>query len=603
MVAVAMLAISFIPSFTVGGVKIKRANILSDIFKFGDEVGGSDGEAELAVADQAFVDELDKIEQEMAAAAAAEGDSPADATDNDSWVLGEGFDDNFTPASAREDDGYDVGSGVLVPNAAELDAQDRFAGVTPFEDFTEDGRPKLADFCALLGTATKSRTVRLAFLGDSYIEGDILTADVRSQLQQSYGGGGVGFVPFSTPLAQNRPTIKHSSGGWTNYNLIHKKSAAANARERFFVSGIVSVPSGKAWVKYENTNFRARLSSVGTARLLFTNTGSSEITLKVNDTIVRTFTPAAGDEPQMINVTGVGIQTLRMEVSKPAGFYGYGLWLESGRGVGVDNYSIRSNSGLALSGTSAAINMQINKMVGYDLVVLQYGLNAMSADITRYTSYGQQIRRVINYIKTCFPNSVIVVMAVGDRSTLRGGEYVTMPGVRGMVAEQRAAAQDCGVVFWNTFAAMGGDGSMSRFVRNGWAAKDYTHLSFGGGRELAKEFVKALEYEKYKSAGAVSVEADDLQPSGYLGVGQSLSLDGMPAEDTAGGVTDSLPATEEDATVGGNGGDAAGDNTEEQRGANAEATDPDNEDITWRDLNELLDPEQPEEAPQTENEE
>ena len=604
MVAIIMLVVSFIPSFTVGGVRIKRANILSDIFKFGDESGVKEGEADIKAEDMAFIEELDRLERELAEAAETQAtDSETPGANAGEWTLGEGFDDSALSGEARaENDKYDVGKGVLVADAAELDAQDKFKGVVPFEDFSGEGRPTVADFCALLGTATDSRTVRIAFLGDSFIEGDILTADVRSQLQQAYGGGGVGFVPFSTPLAQNRPTIKHTSGGWTNHNLIKKKSVPENARERFFVSGIVSVPSGKAWAKYETTEFRARLGAVGAAKLLFTNTGSSEITLTVNDTIVRTFTPASGEEPQMINAAGVNIKTLRVDVANPSGFYGYGLWLESGRGVGVDNFSVRSNSGLALSGTSAAINMQVDRMVGYDMVVLQYGLNAMDVEVTRYTSYGQQLRRVINYVKSCFPGSVIVVMAVGDRSTLQGGEYVTVPGVKGMVAEQRAAAQDCGVAFWNTYAAMGGPGSMSRYVKNGWAAKDYTHLSFGGGRQIATEFVKALEYEKYRTAGSTQVEPEDLSPSRYLGVGQSLSLEdpeSAPAVNEAEApVADTLPAPEADST---NVSEPAAEPELQEGSAPTESTEnelpaEEDEDITWRNIDAIADPEGQDEA-------
>lgn len=510
LVIVLMLGISFIPAFSVGGVKFKRTNIISDLYTFDDEEGGDDKERSINASERAFIEEMERMEAEMAAAAAAAEAEPAEVEPqaeeiaSDTWELG--LDGEYDlPAEKTESKG-----GPLLPDSelAALAAQ-QFEGVTAIEDFGDSSRPSVADFVAMLGTASRERVVRIGFLGDSYIEGDILTADVRSQLQETYGGGGVGFVPFSTPLAQNRPTIKHTSGGWNNYNLIKKKSTPENARERFFVSGIVSTPAGKAWSRYENTTFRSGLSSVSAARLLFTNTGSAEIKMTVNDTIVRTFTPVADEQAQMIEVTGAGIQKVRVDVSDADGFYGYGVYLEQRRGVGVDNFSIRSNSGLALFGTNSAINGRIDRIAGYDMIVLQYGLNAMDVEATRYTSYGQQLRKVINYMKSCFPNSVIVVMGVGDRSTLRDGSFVTVPGVHGMIAEQRAAAEECGVAFWNTFKAMGGAGSMNRFVEKGWAAKDYTHLSFGGGRKIATEFVKALEYAKFTASLTQEPEEDE----------------------------------------------------------------------------------------------
>lgn len=538
LVIVLMLGVSLIPAFTIGGVRFKRTNIFSDLYKFSDEKS-FEGEAKINPDEKDFLADMERFiaESEASAQPADHGD---EAPSSETWVLGDA-------ASSPGEDASILAAGPTTP--------EEFAGVTVIEDFTAgEGRPTVADFCALLGTASRNRVVRLGFLGDSYIEGDIITADVRSQMQERYGGGGVGFVPFSTPLAQNRPTVKHTFGGWQSHNLIKKKSAPGSVQERFFVSGTVSTPSAsKSWSRYENTNFRSRLSPVSAVRLLFTNTGGAGITMTVNDTVSRSFTPPVDQQPQVIEIAGSGISRVRVDITDGEGFFGYGVYLEQGAGIGVDNFSVRSNSGLALFGTDQTVNSRVNRMMGYDMIVLQYGLNAMDPNVTRYTNYGQQLRRVINYIKGCFPRSVIVVWAVGDRSTQENGQFVTMPAVRGMVAEQRAAAQECGVAFWNTFEAMGGNGSMARFVERGWAAKDYTHLSFGGGRKIAGEFVKALEYVKHISAGGASVEMPGAEG------GMRVSLDSFEGETGAVG-SDTIPAGTET---------AQGDSTEAVTGGQA----------------------------------
>ena len=59
----------------------------------------------------------------------------------------------------------------------------------PIEDYSDSGR--IRAFCDTLLNAR--RPVRIAFLGDSFVEGDILTADLREQLQTAFGerpGGG-----------------------------------------------------------------------------------------------------------------------------------------------------------------------------------------------------------------------------------------------------------------------------------------------------------------------------------------------------------------------------------------------------------------------------
>ena len=37
---------------------------------------------------------------------------------------------------------------------------------------------------------------------------------------------------------------------------------------------------------------------------------------------------------------------------------------------------------------------------------------------------------------------------------------------------------------------------MVRYVENNWASKDYTHLSFRGGKEIANALLDALMLEK-----------------------------------------------------------------------------------------------------------
>ena len=167
-----------------------------------------------------------------------------------------------------------------------------------------------------------------------------------------------------------------------------------------------------------------------------------------------------------------------MTLNRTDGFTGYGIVLEDAGGVSVDNYSIRGNSGMALFETNSFVNQQIGQMLGYDLIVLQYGLNVMSPDVLKYDSYSKTFTRIIRYVQQCFPGASILVMGVGDRSTLRDGQFVTMPAVKGMIDAQRKAAEAAGVAFWNTFDAMGGENSMVNFVQKKWAAQDHNPVTY-----------------------------------------------------------------------------------------------------------------------------
>ena len=59
------------------------------------------------------------------------------------------------------------------------------------EDYTTSGNGLANLRKALTHTG---RPARVAIIGDSYIEGDVFSQNVREYLQQAYGGRGVGYM-------------------------------------------------------------------------------------------------------------------------------------------------------------------------------------------------------------------------------------------------------------------------------------------------------------------------------------------------------------------------------------------------------------------------
>ena len=120
-----------------------------------------------------------------------------------------------------------AGDSSAAAAAARAAADTNFHSVA-IEDFTPQ-HIALSRFYAKLENARKGnlgRPLHIAFLGDSFIEGDILVADLRSGLQREYGGGGVGFVPVATEVDQYRATVKMKSGGWKSYSILYDRHQA-----------------------------------------------------------------------------------------------------------------------------------------------------------------------------------------------------------------------------------------------------------------------------------------------------------------------------------------------------------------------------------------
>ena len=231
----------------------------------------------------------------------------------------------------------------------------------------------------------------------------------------------------------------------------------------------------------------------GVARLLFISREPSRLELTLNDSLHRTFDIPASEALRQI-VVRAPVASLALRVVRGgAGFTGYGVQFEDAAGVTVDNYSIRSNNGQALFGTNPSVNAQIDAFAEYDLVILQYGLNIMQEGVTNYSAYAARVEKMIAFVRSCFPEAAVLVLSTSDRSVKSDTGFAPMSSAPAMVDWQRRAARATGAAFWSIYDAMRAQGGMERFVANGWAGKDYTHINYAGGRQVAYALVDALD--------------------------------------------------------------------------------------------------------------
>ncbi len=470
-----LVAVGFIPPQTIGGVRLRRANILSDILTFDDV---SAAETALDFDDEVSSIDLDSVSECIVAADTV----PCAAQIVYEWYpLGK-----FADGHAA--DGADVSAPFGERTLARKPDSVRLSpALVPIEDY---GDRRMAAFFDTLLFA--QRPVRIAFLGDSFVEGDILTADLRERLQCAYGGGGTGFAPMASPLTAYRRSVKTASKGWTSYNIMQRRNTPEPLRSRFYVSGWVSRPAAGASTTWSCTDFRKRLDECTEARIFFISPSDSRVEVTVNDSLWRSFS-IEGDPAVREIVVGaprIGSLTFRVDEGQD-GFIGYGA-LFDGRGVSVDNYSVRSNNGRALFWTNPSVDAQMQALLHYDLVILQYGLNIMQQGVRLYGKYGMQLEQMVAFVRECFPGAAVLLLGVSDRSVKTNNGFEPMDAVPYMVACQRAAAERSGAAFWPTSEAMRTWGGMSAFVANGWAAKDHTHINYAGGRRVAWSLADAI---------------------------------------------------------------------------------------------------------------
>ena len=335
------------------------------------------------------------------------------------------------------------------------------------------------------GDADSSRTVRIAFLGDSFIEGDILTCNLREHLQSDFGGGGVGFVPCQLPFKIYRRTASVSSSLCKSYGILKVKSAPESLKDKFLATGYLSTAGKGAVMEWKCGDNFSHLKDNDLCRIVFLSQGDSRLEVVLDGGEHFTYDVQGSESLRQIVLNRHAV-TVELKVLAGS-IVVYGAGFESSSGVLVDNLSVRSNNGGALFNVSAPLNRQFASMMDYDIVVLQYGLNIMLPDKQNYSKYQKQLEDMIEYARAIFPESLIVVMGVTDRGILREGEneYSSIRSADALTRHQKAAAENKGVLFWNSWSEMNELGGLPVFAERGWIATDQTHFTYAGGSVLA----------------------------------------------------------------------------------------------------------------------
>jgi len=136
-----------------------------------------------------------------------------------------------------------------------------------------------------------------------------------------------------------------------------------------------------------------------------------------------------------------------------------------------------------------------------DLVIINYGTNEAGFGSYVDKQYETELRRAIARVRAALPKASILIMSPMDRGAREGDSISTMPAIPRLVAIQRRVAAELGCGFFNTFAAMGGEGTMERWYDGSprMVAADLIHPTPHGARIVAQSLTGQLliGYERY----------------------------------------------------------------------------------------------------------
>lgn len=373
-------------------------------------------------------------------------------------------------------------------------------------EFADSSHSAITGFFNALKTGKAlAGQVRVIHFGDSQIEGDRITMYIRGALQERFGGNGIGIIP-GYPQSYQPLNVKHSvSGDWQYSSLL---DGGGEVNRYGLLGGITQIADGTNADKIElkKVGKPARNNWFKRVRVFFGQNDSTYLLqLKVNDGITntqaltktstvaeRTFTVPPEAKNIELLFSGNGPLTV------------YGVSLESGKGIYVDNIPQRGSSGAVFTKFDANFSRKIFNMLNVELVILQYGVNVVPANLSNYSYYEDILYRQIKAIKSFKPDVSVLLIGVSDMSQKSDDKFESYPSIEKVRDAQRSAAFRAGAAFWDCYKAMGGQNSMPEWVYASppLATKDFTHFNYKGSKVIAEMFMASLldEYTKFINA-------------------------------------------------------------------------------------------------------
>ena len=344
---------------------------------------------------------------------------------------------------------------------------------------------------ALSETGTKQ--VRVIHYGDSQIEEDRITATLRRNLQELYGGGGPGLLP----LQQTIPTrtvkqelfidgVKVTSKNGPQRYLIYGPKAQQRDSDMYGPLGQVALMDttlrkGSDTIVMHVEPFGKLTSANYFNQVRILKSDSIEVNARSGSIL------SFPDSTKECTLEFVGHGEI------------YGVSLETKTGVIVDNVPMRGGSGNVFTKMNAEQLSRFYRETNTKLIILQFGGNVMpwAESEERVRSYAYSMRKQIRYLQACAPEASILFIGPSDMTTVVDGEKGTYPMLPYMDQQLARACAAEGVAYWSLYQAMGGWNSMMEWYDKGLASSDGVHFMQSGANKAGNMLWKWL-FEKIK---------------------------------------------------------------------------------------------------------
>jgi len=143
------------------------------------------------------------------------------------------------------------------------------------------------------------------------------------------------------------------------------------------------------------------------------------------------------------------------------------------------------------------------------LIIFQFGTNMIPTKTHNFRFYRIKIERQLKILKKLAPGCPIIVVGTGDAAYLNEGEETSYDHIAALNKAQKAAALNSGAGFFDLYNAMGGEGTMIKWVNQEppLAISDYIHFTKRGGSLIAGMMLKSL----YAVIDSIKIDDNDAE--------------------------------------------------------------------------------------------
>ncbi len=364
----------------------------------------------------------------------------------------------------------------------------------------EDPQHGLRRFYFALDRVAQKRpgsVARVVHYGDSLITGDFVTQTVRRLLQKKFGDAGHGFVLAGHPSRWYRRNLMRltSSEGW-NVNRLTKPTVRDGA---YGLGGATfrSKQRGQ-WVKLKPRGdelLGAKVSKMQVFYLAQPYGGKFELTIDGRGVTVDTNLAQTASRTAEIQVAD-GAHELKVKTLGGGEVRLFGVVMERDvPGVVYDSLGIDGARAKLLKRMDPPHWHEQLRLRKPDLLVLHYGTNETQWRNLSSSRYHADLAQTVGHLRQALPGVSCLLVGPMDRAERNeAGRLVTREVVKRIVKVQRRVAYEQGCAFWNAYRAMGGEGSMVRWLkaRPQLGGSDLTHPTKKGADRLGAMLFAAM---------------------------------------------------------------------------------------------------------------